>query len=185
MKWRKKEMIEARGDTYRQKERLKKAGFRWNPKKRCWQKEGDDPGRYRRMFPGLDIHESTKKTQRGTGYRKYADGRGIAGFYICTYCGRITRHPTVDHIIPVRAVSYGSGCERNRRKLIRYMHTDDVNAPKNLCIACRSCNSRKGAKMGMWIPRAVIGRSTFIQAVRLSIRVALIGAAVTTLLSVR
>lgn len=178
-------MIEARGSTYGQRERLKQAGFRWNPKKRCWQKEGDDPERYRRMFPGLDIHESTRKTQRGSGYRRHVRGRGIAGFYMCAYCGRITRHPTVDHIIPVRAVSHGQECERNRRKLIRYMHTDDVNAPENLCIACRRCNSRKGTKMGLWIPRAVIGRNTFVQAVRLSLRVALAGAAVTALLSVR
>jgi 5-methylcytosine-specific restriction endonuclease McrA len=45
--------------------------------------------------------------------------------YRCRWCGKPTRHPVLDHVIPV---SRGG--------------TDD---PDNLCTACPDCNQRRGA----------------------------------------
>ena len=51
--------------------------------------------------------------------------------YTCTYCGS-TEDLTIDHIVPLSK----GGSHR----------------PENLCVACRSCNSSKGAKnLGRWI----------------------------------
>lgn len=176
-------MIAARGDTYRRRDDLKKAGFSWDAKESIWKKEGDSVGRYRRMFPDLDVFLFDEKTTRSSGYRRYADGKGIAGFYVCAYCGRITRHPTVDHIMPVNAVYKDAKRERNRKILRLLMRTDNVNDPANLCIACRRCNSRKGKKMGLWTVRGMLGKRKWFVFLRLAFRLALVAAAAAFLLN--
>lgn len=176
-------MIAVRGNTYARRYDLKRAGFSWDAKGKMWKKEGNDARRYRRMFPDLDIFLFDEKTTRSRKYRKYAEGRGIGGFYICAYCGRITRHPTVDHIIPVNAVYGDAKRERNRRILRKVMRTDDVNAPANLCIACRRCNSRKGTKMGMWTIRGILGKRRWFIILRFAFRIALVAALMTLLAS--
>lgn len=76
--------------------------------------------------------------------------------YRCAYCGKQLSYKdaTVDHLFPVFKMSHS---ERVRQKAKRF-GINGVNETKNLVCACRSCNSKKGTKMGLWIIRGMIGR---------------------------
>lgn len=78
------------------------------------------------------------------------------GPYRCRYCHRKLRtdQVTVDHLVPVAL----AGRSMLARWALARMHADEgVNDLKNLAPACRRCNSRKGAKGGLWIVRGVLG----------------------------
>jgi hypothetical protein len=63
---------------------------------------------------------------------------------------------------------------RDRAKKYGIMKT---NCSENLVCACRRCNSKKGTKMGLWIPRAFLGRHEgFWRAIHVSEAVLLVAA---------
>lgn len=108
---------------------------------------------------------------RSSNYRKtYFDSQNFTGKYtICTYCGLPVRVEklTVDHIIPVDKVK-----KTTRAKIMmKLFGITDVNELKNLCSACKRCNSKKRAKMGIWIIRGFIGKSKFIWCIRWILRI--------------
>lgn len=83
------------------------------------------------------------------------------GPYRCRYCNRrLDRGSmTVDHLVPVDAASQSSPLPRRRlaRALLARMGAGTVNDLANLVPACGRCNSRKGAKMGLWTLRGLLG----------------------------
>lgn len=69
---------------------------------------------------------------RTDAWRKLSDWILERDGHICAYCGNIA--DTVDHIVPAALTG------------------EPDNSPSNLIAACRSCNSKKGAKIAP--PRA-------------------------------
>lgn len=76
--------------------------------------------------------------------------------YRCRYCHKkIDRKELqVDHIIPVSRVKT-SVLARN---LMYLQGFDNVNDVKNLAASCRTCNLKKGTKMGLWYVRGILGK---------------------------
>lgn len=111
---------------------------------------------------------------RGSNYRKtYFNSQHFTGKYtICTYCGLPVRVEklTVDHIIPVDKVKKTT----KAKILMKIFGISDINELKNLCGACKRCNSKKRAKMGIWIIRGFIGKSKFIWYIRWILRLIII-----------
>lgn len=96
--------------------------------------------------------------KRSATYRKeyFAHNKPIYGkFYRCVYCGTLhtRKNITVDHIYPVKKVNESTYFQEKLKK----KGAESVNSYKNLVAACRRCNSKKSANMGLWIPRAYIG----------------------------
>ena len=116
----------------------------------------------------LQVHK--KEHIRSHNYRKtYFDTIPQNRSYIfCAYCGLPIKREniTVDHIIPVDKVkktAYGKG-------LMKILKIQDVNERRNLCGACRHCNSRKRAKMGIWVILGFIGNYQKLWYIRWGIR---------------
>lgn len=88
--------------------------------------------------------------------------------YRCAYCGRkfTYKNITVDHIIPVNQMQYS----KKARKLAKKFGIENVNDTKNLVAACRSCNSKKGIKMGSWVYKGIIGKSETLWKIRMGVR---------------
>lgn len=76
--------------------------------------------------------------------------------YRCAYCGRkfTFQQIQVDHIFPVNGLSYS----KSVRKRAMDFGITEANDMKNLCCACKSCNTKKGTKLGMWVIRGFLGR---------------------------
>lgn len=93
----------------------------------------------------------------------------LGKYYFCAYCGRLhtRRYMTVDHLYPVGKVSKGI---RMQKKLKR-MGIKSINDEKNLVAACRSCNSAKSAKTGIWILRGRLGRHKWYWMTRWAVRI--------------
>lgn len=116
--------------------------------------------------------------QRSTSYRKEFFGHTkpvLQNRYVCAYCGRLLKEKdvTVDHIYPVHAAK----TDINIQNKLKYKGFSDINDIKNLVAACRSCNRRKGTKMGIWILKGKLGRSPVLWCIRKSVRLAVIVAA--------
>ena len=60
----------------------------------------------------------------------------------------------VDHIISVNK----SQKNRMANWLMDRMEISNVNDERNLCCACKECNSRKGSKAGLWLLRGFLGK---------------------------
>ena len=114
-------------------------------------------------------------SMRSTNYRKdyfASHPPHIKDRYICAYCGRLVKkkNVTIDHLYPVGKVKESI---KLQKKLKRHgIH--NVNDVANLVPACRRCNQRKSAKMGLWIIRGKIGRYPLIWCLRYAIRLCLI-----------
>lgn len=78
---------------------------------------------------------------------------GIAGFYICAYCGRIItrKHMQVDHVIAVHRAKKSMFY----RRLVK--NGESLNNLTNMVAACAKCNKRKSDKGGLWVIRGIIG----------------------------
>ena len=87
-------------------------------------------------------------------------------YYFCAYCGRlITKNKiTVDHLYPVAAV----------RKSPMLQKKINLNGYSNLVPACKSCNSKKGMKMGFWILRGKLGKNSILWCIRWVLRFILV-----------
>lgn len=110
-----------------------------------------------------------------TDYRKRFFERyrpAFGDYYFCSYCGRPVKKDrvTVDHLYPVDRVK----TSRSLRRRLEKCGYDSVNDPKNLVPACRSCNSRKGTKTGLWIIAGSLGRIQPLWFVRWPARIAVI-----------
>jgi 5-methylcytosine-specific restriction endonuclease McrA len=79
------------------------------------------------------------------------------GYYLCAYCGRPVKGKTlqIDHIYPVAKVNQSYALQ----KKLKHMGAASVNSYQNLAPACKSCNSFKRAKLGLWIPLGFFGRN--------------------------
>lgn len=83
------------------------------------------------------------------------------GPWRCRYCNRKLDESTmtVDHLVPVDAVSSGNALRRAvARKALHLLGAQTVNGTDNLVAACKPCNSSKGPKMGLWLLRGILGR---------------------------
>lgn len=110
---------------------------------------------------GLDILVLYPNNMRSSDYRKefLNKNKGIKGYYFCAYCGAImnTKKLTVDHIFPVDRTAKS----KFLKKILSIMKINNINDIRNLTPCCKSCNSRKGSKTGLWIIRGLIGRYRF------------------------
>ncbi len=82
--------------------------------------------------------------------------KGCRRAYRCVYCGRFVPQCDieVDHLYPVSKVA----SSEKLQNILKKKHCRDVNDYRNLVPACRKCNRKKGAKMGLWIFRGKLGR---------------------------
>ena len=112
---------------------------------------------------------------RGTDYRKtfFSSAEpAIKAKYRCAYCGHklIYKDVTVDHIFPINKLSYS---EKTRKQAALFGITD-ANEERNLCAACRPCNSRKGTKTGIWVIKGFLGKSNTLWKIRFAARASFI-----------
>lgn len=123
---------------------------------------------------GLKCLIYEKEYVRSNDYRKiFFENQNYKRKYtLCAYCGLPVKIEklTVDHIIPViKAKKTHAG--RNAMKL---WGITDINELKNLCGACKKCNSKKGSKMGFWIIRGFLGKNEFVWIIRWCLRLLLL-----------
>lgn len=115
-------------------------------------------GHYRRR--GCKVTATDAKFTRSTSYRKdfFSTYPACNGKYRCVYCGRwiSAKKITVDHLIPVHAAR-----KPGIQKKLKRMGCNGVNDVKNLVPACASCNSRKSAKMGIWLIKGRLGKKSW------------------------
>lgn len=168
--------------TYSYRKKLKSMGLRYDG--HAFGITTDDPALLKKIhrfcfFHGLKCIVMNPEYCRNTTYRNdffrhYKPA--VLGKYFCIYCGRLLSPETVtvDHIIPVKKASENSAYQ----KFIQIMHWKGVNDHRNLGAACRRCNSRKGAKTGLWLLRGYIGKSSLFQYFRWTVRACLIAALV-------
>lgn len=131
-----------------------------------WERGGVDEGelevlRRRARADGIRIEAWSERYERSAGYRKAYIEKN-PGPWRCRYCHRLLRREsdmTVDHIVPVAAVSGPArACQAISRAALDLEGARSVNDEANLCPACRRCNSRKGSKVGAWTLRGWLGR---------------------------
>lgn len=108
---------------------------------------------------GLKIEVIPKQYLRDDEYRKryFKENKPVVeAKYRCAYCGRQLSYKdsTVDHLFPVHKLTH----RQDVRDMAALFGIHGANESKNLVCACRSCNSRKGTKMGLWIVRGMLGR---------------------------
>ena len=91
------------------------------------------------------------------------------GRYYCAYCGkRLTADEvTVDHLYPIKK---GEQSLKIQKRLKRKGFSG-INDPQNLVPACRSCNSKKGSKTGIWLIRGKVGRHIKFWKVKRSVEI--------------
>ena len=120
---------------------------------------------------GLKCRIYGKEYTRSSDYRKtFFDQKKYKRKYtLCAYCGLPVKveRLTVDHIIPVHKVKN----TRTGRMYMKLFSIHDVNEYRNLCGACKSCNSRKGHKLGIWVIQGFIGKSILLWWLRWTIRI--------------
>ena len=110
---------------------------------------------------------------RSSDYRRvffiYHKPQVMGKYYICAYCGKwmIKDKMTVDHLYPIgkssKSIKYQEKLERRGLK--------NINDPRNLVAACKSCNQHKSARTGLWIFKGKIGRYKYIWYFRYLIRI--------------
>ena len=93
--------------------------------------------------------------ERDSSYRE----RFIAAYpapWRCQYCGAAIPNASsleVDHLVSVDAAQKSPLA----RLLLHAIGAKSVNDLENLVPACHDCNSRKGAKTGLWTLRGLLG----------------------------
>lgn len=93
--------------------------------------------------------------ERASNYRQTFFQR-TEGPYRCRYCNKKLPKDKVfvDHIIPVAKTQKS----KTARLMLTVRRCGSVNDIRNLAPACRSCNSKKSDKMGIWIIRGWLGK---------------------------
>lgn len=108
--------------------------------------------------------------KRGSSYRRtfFAANKPILNHYFCAYCGKFVPKSqiTVDHIFPIHCAENNIKMQKRLDKL----GIKNINCEKNLAPACRRCNSSKGAKTEMWIPKGFIGKNQHLWIIRHIVR---------------
>ncbi len=126
-------------------------------KKDCSRREKKRMQRYCRK-KGIPFEAVPTQYTRSSNYRSqfFAHHPSATGKYRCAYCGK--KQPkekiTIDHIFPVHCMEEYPAVRR-RAALLGIHGSNDL---RNLCTACRACNQKKEAKMGMWIVKGFLGK---------------------------
>lgn len=120
----------------------------------------------------LNIDIIPKEYMRSTDYRDtyFKNNRPVVeAKYRCAYCGKKIpfRETTIDHIFPINKLCY----DPSVRKRAARWGINGANEEKNLVTACKSCNSKKGTKMGIWIYKGFLGKSESFWIFRKGIRI--------------
>lgn len=150
--------------TYYCRSELYNKGFRFIRKDEKWHRDTTDPlfvEKYRDYakrnglaFVAYDSTRTRCNSYRDTFFE--ANEPMIGKYYVCAYCFKLLKKNdvTVDHIISVNK----SQKNRMANWLMDRMGISNVNDERNLCCACRECNSRKGSKAGLWLLRGFLGK---------------------------
>ena len=170
---------DGKNKIYYNRKELFKMGFRFNKRskpgesfyeKKCDEGEAHEVSIFSKQ-QGLECDLIPAEYTRSNDYRKEffkVQKPAKEALYRCAYCGKKFPYSQiqVDHIYPVNGLSY---CNRTRRRAARH-GIKEANDPKNLCCACKKCNTRKGTKLGLWIPRGFLGKKEWLWKLRFSAR---------------
>ena len=104
-----------------------------------------------------------RRYERSSNYRDVFF-RTHKGPYRCAYCGRHLKPANleVDHLIPVAKAKTSMAA----RTFLHLAGARSVNDAKNLVSACKKCNGKKSDKIGLWVPRGIIGRFNIVWTIR-------------------
>lgn len=176
-----------RRSTYYFKDELYQMGFKFNKQKKEWSKEAplNEINGYKEYAKKhlFRTYSYPKNYERGTRYRedffKYNKPVLFKKYYICAYCGRPLRKQdvSVDHIIPVNKAKKNPFT----KMILRKLNIENINEPKNLVASCKSCNSRKGTKLGIWLLRGYLGKFKYFWIICYPIILFILGLGVTTI----
>ena len=124
-----------------EKEKLIKKIIKSNIKYRCYEKRWERSSDYRKEF-----------------FEHYQPP------YRCRYCNKaLTRSEVfIDHIVPIGQVKKNSSA---RMKLYA-RGISEVNDIRNLVPSCKSCNERKGMKLGLWYWKGILGKYKWYWVIR-------------------
>lgn len=107
---------------------------------------------------------------RSSNYRAdfFNANKPILNHYYCAYCGYLIpkNKITVDHLYPIGVASKNVKLQQKLKKKRIY----NINDTKNLVAACKSCNQKKGKKLGKWIRKGAKGRHLWYCIIRMLIR---------------
>lgn len=136
--------------------------------------------KYERIRQYCEAHHlkyriNNPKWERSTDYRHtfFSNNKPyIKDLYFCAYCGRLRsrRYITVDHIYPISVAQKSISLQQKLKR----QGIKSINDKNNLVAACRRCNSRKSAKMGLWIIRGKIGKHAWIWELKHAFRISLL-----------
>lgn len=168
--------IEVKRKYLRHKIKLHTYGFS-EVKKYTFEKGVEDDREIRKIERYVLRNKKSLKVHYGTFGKRSSDYRkqfflstppSVGNRYFCVYCGRLLpkKKVTVDHLYPVIKVD---SSVRLQKKLSD-MGYSSVNDPRNLVAACDRCNKRKASKMGLWIVRGEIGKSSPLWLIRWGVR---------------
>ena len=171
------EIHSGRRNTYRYRKELFRSGLQFEKRaygRSYFVKQIEDSNlHYWKNFcrrRGLKLISYDTRYERSADYRRKFLATIDSDKVYCAYCGR--RIPvskvTVDHIVPVQKAKQS----RFARFLLRIRGIHDVNDSRNLVCACASCNSKKRAKMGLWIQAGLIGKLQWLWPIRWGFRIA-------------
>lgn len=160
--------------TYNFRKELFDMGLVFNPANKCYEVYTEDESaiaRYRAFCKAKKLKISVADTEykRNSKYRdNYMEAHMDDKIHICAYCGWPIKKEniTIDHIFPVDRTSKNLRLQRQMKKF----GIEDINSEKNLCVAHKSCNSRKGSKTGIWVFKGFLGKIKALWVVRWVIR---------------
>lgn len=176
---------DGRNKIYYNRQKLYDLGFRFNKRakegesfyeKKCQENEAYAMEKFSKLN-GLDCTLIPAEYTRSSDYRKefFKIQKPVKeAVYRCAYCGRKYTYKDiqVDHIFPVNGLSY---CNKTRQRAARY-GIKNANDQKNLCCACKKCNSKKGTKLGSWVIRGFLGKKEWLWKIRIAARFIIAGA---------
>lgn len=145
-------------------------GFAFNPINKSYEVYTEDESaiiQYRAFCKAnkLKISVANSEYKRNSKYRNnYMETHMDDKVHICAYCGWPIKKKdiTIDHIFPVDKTSKSVRLQ----KQMKWFGIDDINSEKNLCVAHKSCNSRKGSKTGVWVFKGFLGKIKALWVVR-------------------
>ena len=104
-----------------------------------------------------------RRYERSSNYREVFF-KTHKGPYRCVYCGRRLKSADleVDHLIPVAKAKTSMAA----RTYLHLSGASSVNDAKNLVASCKKCNRKKSDKIGLWVPRGILGRFNIVWIIR-------------------
>lgn len=156
-------VFDGRSSTYRYRNELKRLGLRFSASPEPHWEAVVSEGCLREIEDWCfdrRLEIETPFSKRSSNYRKAFFDAYEPNFrkdrYLCVYCGTPLRKAkvTVDHLIAVKQAQ----SSRYYLRRLQDRGFESVNDVRNLVPCCKRCNSRKGAKAGLWVAIGRVGK---------------------------